>query len=321
VGTARAFPGPGCYKISVTEIIYEDKLVHVTVADGTIRCIAAVTTGIVAEAATRHLLSPTAAAALGRTLTGTLLLGASLKELDRLTVQITGSGPVGGITAEVNARGEVRGYVRHPEADVPLNSDGKFDVQGLIGEGMLYVIRESGYEMGLHRDPYTGSVPLVSGEIAEDFAYYLTTSEQIPSAVMLGVLASNNDFNQAVVRAAGGVMVQIMPGASDETVAHLESSIKRAPHATTLIREGGTPLDLAKSVLAGLEFELMEERPVRFACHCTFDRVVAMIGAFGRAELESMLAEDHGAVINCQFCNETYRLDEAVLGQLIADVD
>jgi molecular chaperone Hsp33 len=292
-------------------------LVHVSAADNTVRCLAAVTSNLVAEAATRHQVTPVVAAALGRTLTGTLLLGSSMKELDRLTVQISGNGPVGGITAEANTRGEVRGYVRNPEADVPLNAEGKFDVRALIGEGMLYVIRESGYELGLHRDPYSGSVPLISGEIAEDFAYYLTKSEQIPAAVMLGVLASNTDDNRAVVRAAGGVMVQIMPGADDSTVARLEASVKNAPHITTSIRNGATPLELARSLLGDLQFELLEEREVRFACPCSYERAVSMIGAFGREELESMLNEDHGAVIICQFCNETYRLDEAVLVELL----
>ena len=296
-------------------------MVHVTAADSTVRCLAAVTTELVAEAATRHETTPVVAAALGRTLTGTLLLGSSLKEVDRLTVQIAGDGPVGGITAEANARGEVRGYVKNPRADVPLKAEGKFDVRSLIGNGMFYVIRESGYELGLHRDPYRGSVPLISGEVAEDFAYYLTKSEQIPSAVMLGVLATNDDFNRAVVRASGGVMVQIMPGASDEVVGQLEASIKSAPHTTELIREGATPLELARMVLGDLPYELLDERKVRYVCSCSYERAVSMIGAFDRKELEAMLREDGGAVINCQFCNQTYRLDEAALSELIERAD
>lgn len=296
-------------------------MVHITAGDSTVRCLAAVTTELVAEAAIRHETTPVVAAALGRTLTGTLLLGSSLKEVDRLTVQIAGDGPVGGITAEANARGEVRGYVRDPRADVPLNSDGKFDVRSLIGNGMFYVIRESGYELGLHRDPYRGSVPLISGEVAEDFAYYLTKSEQIPSAVMLGVLASNDDFNNAVVRAAGGVMVQIMPGASDEVVSQLEASIKTAPHTTELIREGATPLELARMVLGDLTYELLDERKVSYVCSCSYERAVSMIGAFDRKEVEAMLREDAGAVINCQFCNQTYRLDEVALQELLARIN
>ena len=165
-----------------------DTLVRATAAEGRIRCMAAVTTETVSEAARRHGTTGTVSAALGRTLTGVLLLGAGQKEFDRLTVQIECDGPVGGITAETNAAGRVRGYVRNPEADVPLNASGKFDVSAVVGGGMFYVTYESGFEIGLYREPYRGAVPIVSGEIGEDFAYYLAKSEQVPSAVMLGVL-------------------------------------------------------------------------------------------------------------------------------------
>lgn len=285
-------------------------LVHGTAADGTVRCMAAVTTNLVAEAAVRHDLWPTVAAALGRTLTGTLLLASSLKELDRLTVQIAGSGPVGGITAEANARGEVRGYVKNPEADAPFNAQGKLDVRAVVGEGMLYVMRESGYDIGLYREPYRGSVPLVSGEIGEDFAYYLLKSEQIPSAVMLGV---HLQPEQPYVTAAGGLMIQIMPGAEEQTVAAIESSVNRTPHVTQMIREGASPTDLLRSALGSLDFELLDERPVSFTCQCSYERAVSIISSIEHAELESMLREDHGAVMTCHFCNETYRLDEEQL--------
>src|ERR1051325_726676 len=243
------------------EGLQQDRLIHGTAADGTVRCMAAVTTNLVAEAARRHDLWPTVAAALGRTLTGTLLLGSSLKELDRLTVQIVCDGPIGGITAEANARGQVRGYVRNPEAHAPYNEKGKFDVRAVVGQGMFYVTRESGYDVGLYRDPYRGSVPLVSGEIAEDFAFYLMKSEQIPSAVMLGV---HLQPEAPYVSAAGGVMIQIMPGADEKTVAAIESSISRTPQVTRLIRDGAGPIDLLRTALGSMEFELLAERPVSF---------------------------------------------------------
>src|SRR3982751_450901 len=234
-----------------------DTLIHGTAADGTVRCMATVTTNLVAEAARRHDLWPTVAAALGRTLTGTLLLGSSLKELDRLTVQIISDGPIGGITAEVNARGQVRGYVRNPEANAPYNDKGKFDVRAVVGEGMFYVTRESGYDVGLYRDPYRGSVPLVSGEIAEDFAYYLTKSEQIPSAVMLGVhLQPEKPF----VSAAGGLMIQMMPGANEKIISVIESTVGMMPQTTSLIREGACPIDLLHAALGEIEFELLGEK-------------------------------------------------------------
>lgn len=293
-----------------------DMLVHGTAADGTVRCMAAVTTNLVAEAAQRHDLWPTVAAALGRTLTGTLLLGASLKELDRLTVQIVCDGSIGGITAEANARGQVRGYVKNPEADAPYNERGKFDVRAVVGEGMFYVMRESGYDIGLYRDPYRGSVPLASGEIGEDFAYYLLKSEQIPSAVMLGVhLQPATPY----VAAAGGLMIQIMPGADDKTVAAIEASVSRAPQVTQMIREGALPADMLRAALGEIEFEILDEIPVSFTCPCSYERAVSIISSIDHAELELMLREDQGAAMTCHFCNETYRLDEAALKAVIGD--
>ena len=179
-----------------------DKLIHATAAGGTIRVLSAITTGVVAEAVRRHQPAPTASAALGRVLTGTLLMAGTLKDFDRLTVKMECSGAIGGIVAEATTEGGVRGYVKNPDADVPWRQDGKFNVRGVIGTGMFYVIRESGFDIGLHREPYTGSVPLVSGEIAEDFAFYLAKSEQIPSAVLLGVLLQNSE---PYVAASGGV--------------------------------------------------------------------------------------------------------------------
>jgi molecular chaperone Hsp33 len=278
---------------------------------------AAVTTYAVAEAARRHHTSPTVAAALGRTMTGTLLLGASLKELDRLTTQIVTEGPVGGITAETNAHGEIRGYVRNPDAEAPLNGHGKLNVSEIVGKGTLYVIRESGYSEGLYREPYRGSVPLISGEIAEDFAYYLTKSEQIPSAVKLGVLVHANETERHYVSAAGGIMIQIMPGATEETISAIERSVASTPHTTTLIREGATPVDLLKVALGPLEFQLLEEKPVSFSCTCSYDRAVSIVSSVDRKEVESMLAEDKGAVMTCHFCNETYRLDEEALNNIL----
>jgi molecular chaperone Hsp33 len=293
-----------------------DTLVHGTAADGTIRCMAAVTTNLVAEAARRHDLWPTVAAALGRTLTGTLLLGSSLKELDRLTVQIVSDGPIGGITAEANSLGQVRGYVRNPEAHAPYNEKGKFDVKAVVGEGMFYVTRESGYDVGLHRDPYRGSVPLVSGEIAEDFAFYLTKSEQIPSAVMLGV---HLQPKVPYVTAAGGLMIQMMPGAEEKTISAIEATVSRMPQATTMIRDGARPVDLLRGALGGIELELLDEKPVSFACSCSYERAVSLISSIDPKELELMLHEDKGAVMTCHFCNETYRLDEAELKNIMQE--
>lgn len=304
-------------RLTEQEELPGDTLVRAAAADGSVRCMATVTTNAVAEAVARHRTSPTVAAALGRTLTGALLLGSSLKELDRLTVQIVSDGPVGGITAEANARGQVRGYVRNPEADVPLNQNGKFDVRGVVGEGMLYVTYESGYEIGLYRDPYRGSVPLVSGEIAEDFAYYLSKSEQIPSAVMLGVLVRGRPSGETFIEAAGGLIIQIMPGADERIVSAVETAVGKTPHTTTLIRDGARPADMLRTALGDIDFEILEERGVAFVCSCSYERAVSLIASIDPTELEIMLHEDRGAAMTCHFCNATYRIDEATMTEML----
>lgn len=298
-----------------------DLLIYGLAANKTIRCMAAITTNTVAEAARRHRTSPTATAALGRTMTGALLLGSSLKELDRLTVQIICDGLIGGISVEANANGEVRGYVRNPDADVPLNEKGKLDVRGIVGNGMLYVMREAGFEIGFRPEPYKGSVPIVSGEIAEDFAYYLKTSEQIPSAVLLGVhVRTTKDFDGIIVTAAGGVMIQMMPGADEKAIEEIENAINRTTQSTTeMIQNGFSTNDLLRAVLGKIEFEVLEEKAVRFSCQCSYERAVSMVTALDIAEIESMLNEDKGAAITCHFCNETYTLDEATLEKILKE--
>ncbi len=292
-----------------------DKLVYGTAVDGTVRVMAAITTDIVAEAMRRHETSPTVSAAFGRVLTGTLMLGASLKEFDRLTVKIDCDGAVGGLVAEATNQGTVRGYVKNPHAELPPKANGKFDVSGIVGKGTLYVIRESGYDIGLYREPYVGSVPLVSGEIAEDFAYYMAKSEQIPSAVLLGVLLQNTE---PFVTASGGVMIQMMPGANEHIATMIEDTIGHAPHLTSVITEGATPQDLLKLVLGVIDFEILEERAVAFSCNCSFERAVSLISSLGRTEVTSMLEEDKGAKMTCGFCNEIYTLDEPDLQKMLA---
>ena len=291
-----------------------DKLIHGIAAGGSIRFMAAITTDITTEAVRRHQTSPTVSAAMGRVLTGTLLLGASLKEYDRLTVKIEADGAVGGIIAEATVDGRVRGYVKNPDVELPPKANGKFDVSGIIGGGMFYVIRESGFELGLHREPYVGSVPITSGEIAEDFAYYLGKSEQIPSAVLLGVLLQPEE---PLVRASGGVMIQILPGANEHLVTMIEDTIGHAPHLTSIISEGATAEDLVKLALGEIDFEVLEEKEIGFACNCSFERAVSLIASLGRAEVSSMLREDQGAQMTCGFCNEVYTLDEKDLQQIL----
>lgn len=276
---------------------------------------ATITTETVAEAIRRHQTSPTVTAAFGRVLTGTLLLGSSLKEFDRLTVRIECDGAVKGIVAETTAKGKVRGYVRNPQAELPPKEDGKFNVSGIVGSGMFHVTREAGYDVGAYYAPYHGSVPLVSGEMGEDFAYYLAKSEQIPSAVLLGVLLQNAE---PFVKAAGGVILQMMPGANEHIITMIEDTIRHAPHLTSIIGENTMPHDLAKLALGEIDFEVLEEKEVGFACNCSMERAISLIGSLGREEVESMLREDKGAQMTCGFCNETYILDESQLEQILA---
>lgn len=291
-----------------------DKLVQGTAAGGTIRVLAAITTRVLEEAIRRHRTSPTVSAAFGRVLTGTLLLGATFKDFDRLTVKIESDGPVGNIVAETTGNGNVRGYVRNPEAELPPAGNGKFNVKGIVGDGTFYVIRESGFDMGFHKDPYVGSVPIVSGEIAEDFAYYLAKSEQIPSAVLLGVLFRGT---QPFVAASGGVLVQMLPGANEHIITMIEDTIRHAPHLTSVIKEGATPEDLLRLALGEIDFEILEETNVEFRCNCSQDKAVSLIASLGNDEVASMLAEDKGATMTCGFCNETYRLDESELENIL----
>jgi molecular chaperone Hsp33 len=295
--------------------VQQDHLIQATAADATVRALAVVATNLVDEACRRHGTSPTASAALGRTLAGALMLGRTFKDLERITLQFRCDGALGGITAEASAHGTVRGYVRHPAADLPLNERGKLDVRGIVGGGTLYVIREAGVEIGLAKEPYRGAVPLVSGEIAEDLAYYLTVSEQINSAISLGVFI---EPEQGRVSAAGGFLIQLMPGAEAETIAALEASIARAPQASALIRGGADAEALLQTVLGEIPFEVLDQRPVEFRCTCSYDRAAHIVSCLGREEVEDMLVKDKGAELTCHFCSAVYWLDEAALEKILA---
>ncbi len=291
-----------------------DKLIHGIAADATVRVMAAITTETVREAVRRHDTSPTASVALGRVLTGTLLLGSSLKDFDRLTVKIESKGSVEGIVAEAIADGKVRGYIKNPLADLPQKPDGSFDVRGIVGKGMFIVTRESGFEIGLHREPYIGSVPIETGEIAEDFAHYLMKSEQIPSAVLLGVLLQPE---APFVTCAGGVMIQMLPSADPNVAVMIEDTILHAPSLTSAIKEGATPEDLLKMTLGLIDYEILGEKAVKFECNCSMERAVQLIASLGKPEVRSMLEEDQGATMTCGFCSTVYTLGEDDLRKLL----
>jgi len=291
-----------------------DKLIHGLAADSTVRVMAAITTETVREAVRRHQTSPTASVALGRVLTGTLLLGSSLKDFDRLTVKIESNGSVGGIVTETVAGGKVRGYIKNPLADLPQKADGTFDVRGIVGKGTFIVIRESGFDLGLHREPYIGSVPIESGEIAEDFAHYLLKSEQLPSAVLLGVLLQPE---APFVASAGGVMIQMLPTADPNVAVMIEDTILHAPPLTMAIKDGATAEDLLKMTLGIIDYEILGENEVRFECNCSQERAVQLVASLGRTEVKSMLEEDKGATMTCGFCSTVYTLGEDDLRKIL----
>jgi len=314
-----------------------DKLIHATAADNQLRCLAAVTTNLVGDACRRHRTFPTASAALGRVLTGGLLLGSGVKDLEKLTVHFDCEGPIGSIVAQADPYGNVRGYVSNPEADaVEMNERGKFDVRAVVGGGKLYVTRDAGFEIGLMKEPYRGMVPIVSGEIGEDIAYYLAKSEQVNSAVSLGVLmavdgaegnGSENgsheprpaefSLDQLRVAAAGGYIVQMMPSSDEKLVAELERSISRAPYATDMVRSGHSPIEMLQDVLGDLDLLVLDEMEPRFHCQCSRERALLIISALGGKEVEDMIEKDNGAELICHFCNEAYQLSAEELGELL----
>jgi molecular chaperone Hsp33 len=293
-----------------------DRVVTASAASGTISFVAGTTTELVRETQQRHGLAPTAAAAVGRLVTAAALLGSSLKGPERLSLQIGGDGPIGTIAADAWMNADdligVRGYARYPLADLPLNALGKFDVAGVIGRGQLQVTKS--YEIG---QPYVGVVPLETGEIAEDIAGYLSNSQQIPSVVALGVLA-----DPAGIRAAGGVIAQLMPGVDDATIARLEANAAAMPPVTTQMVADADARALIERLAEGLELRAHERvYDVRFDCRCTKERVERALVGLGRDELIKIAKEQPETEATCDFCKKRYVLSSADVEGLLARLD
>lgn len=283
-----------------------DIVARATALDGKVRLFAARTTDLVEEIRRRHDCSPTAAAAVGRTATAAAIMGAMLKGDEKLTVQVKGNGPIGQIVADANANGDVRAYADNPQADLPLNSVGKLDVAGVVGtEGYLHVVKDLGL-----REPYRGSVPIVSGELAEDFTYYFAKSEQTPSAVSLGVLV-DTDYS---IKAAGGWVLQLLPGVAEEDIAELERRIAAMPPVTSMLERGLTPEDMMRELADRLSTVTVS--PLRFQCFCSRERVEQTLVAVGKEELDAMIAETGEAEVVCHFCNEKYQFNDGELKAL-----
>ncbi|MDY6898280.1 MAG: Hsp33 family molecular chaperone HslO [Cyanobacteriota bacterium] len=291
-----------------------DQLIRATAADGGIRAVGAITTKLTSVARERHKLSYVATAALGRSMTAGLLMASSMKRVgSRVNVRIKGDGPLKGLLVDAGLDGTVRGYVGNPNVELPPNPQGKLDVGGAIGNGFLYVVRDIGYGY-----PYSSTVELVSGEVGEDIAHYLVTSEQTPSAIVLGVFVGAQG-----VTASGGVLIQVLPKAArDEAlVKRLESRIAVLQGFTPLLQAGKNLPEIFQDILGDMGLHIFPETQIlRFHCGCSFDRMLGALKILGEAELQDMIAKDDGAEATCDFCGEVYHASSDQLAELIADL-
>lgn len=274
-----------------------DYIVRAMALDGKIRAFGAITTNLVNELQHRHQATSVVTAAMGRAATVGAIMGIMLKGDDRLTIQVKGGGPIGQIVVDANAKGEVRAYASNPQVNLSLNARGKLDVAGAVGtDGFLYVIKDLGL-----KEPYRGSVEIVSGELGEDFAYYFTQSEQTPSVVGVGVLV-DRDYS---VKIAGGFILQVLPGVSDEDITYIETQLNRIPNVTSLLSEGVTPEDILQRLIPE-EIHFLERKTIEFKCTCNRERLEGVLISLGADELRSMAEENQGAELICSFCKEKY---------------
>lgn len=275
-----------------------DYMVRATAADAQIRAFAVTSRELAETARAAHNTSPVVTAALGRLMTGALMMGSMLKgEEDILTLQIRGAGPVHGLTATADTAGHVKGYADNPSAMMPPNSAGKLDVGGVIGAGVLHVMKD----MGL-KEPYASTVTLQTGEIGDDLTYYFAASEQTPSVVALGVLMNRDN----TVRQAGGFIVQLMPFTSEEVITRLEEKLQKITSVTQLLEEGKKPEEILESVLGEFGLEIMDRMPVSFRCDCSRGRVEKVLVSLGEKELQELIDEGKEVELHCHFCNKSY---------------
>ncbi len=275
-----------------------DYIIRATAADGQIRAFAATTCGLVEYARSAHNTSPVATAALGRLLTAGAMMGVMMKgEDDLLTIKIEGDGPIKGLTVTADSKGNVKGYVFHPEVMLPPNDKGKLDVAGALGIGVLSVIKDIGL-----KDPYVGQTILVTSEIAEDLTYYFATSEQTPSSVALGVLMNRDN----TVRQAGGFILQLLPGASEEIIAKLEKKLSEITSITSMLDAGKTPEMILEEILGKFGLEILDQIPTQFYCNCSKERIEKALISVGKQELQSMIDDGETIEVNCHFCNKHY---------------
>ncbi|MBU8908451.1 Hsp33 family molecular chaperone HslO [Desertibacillus haloalkaliphilus] len=285
-----------------------DYLVKATAFEGKVRAYATQTTEMVGEAVRRQGTWATASAALGRAMTAGLMMGSMLKGDDKITIKIEGDGPIGAIVVDSNAKGETRGYVKNPNVHFDLNEHGKLDVARAVGtEGFLSVVKDLGM-----RENFTGSVPLISGELGEDFTYYFVSSEQVPSSVGVGVLVNPDE----TILASGGFVIQMMPGADDAIIEEIEKRLSQIPPISKLIQAGMPPEEMLYALLGDDNVKILDKMPVAFACSCSKERIANAIIGLGKDEIKAMIEEDGGAETTCHFCNESYVFSKEELEEL-----
>lgn len=286
-----------------------DYIVRATAANSQIRAFAITSRELVEEARTRHNTSPVMTAALGRLLSGGAMMGAMMKgEKDLLTLQIKCGGPAKGLTVTADAKGRVKGYVEVPDVMLPPNSQGKLDVGGALDLGILNVIKDMGM-----KEPYVGQVALQTGEIAEDLTYYFATSEQIPSAVGLGVLMNKDN----TVKQAGGFIIQLLPFTSEEIIGKLEEKIKTIDSVTEMLEKGYTPERILEEILGDLGLEITDTMPAEFSCNCSKERITKALISIGKKDLQEMIDAGKPIEVNCHFCNTNYTFEVDELKEMI----
>ncbi|MED4405620.1 Hsp33 family molecular chaperone HslO [Heyndrickxia coagulans] len=288
-----------------------DYLIKALAYDGQVRAYAAETTETVGEAQRRHYTWPTASAALGRTLTAGTMMGAMLKGDEKITIKVEGGGPIGVILVDANAHGEVRGYVTNPQTHFDLNKKGKLDVRRAVGtDGTLTVVKDLGL-----REHFSGQVPLVSGELGEDFTYYFAASEQVPSAVGVGVLVNPDN----TILAAGGFIIQLMPGTDEKVISEIENKISDTAPISELIREGLSPEEILANLLGKENVQILEKMAVRFECTCSKEKFASAMIGLGKQELRDMIEEDGQAEAVCHFCRQKYHFSREDLEQMLEE--
>ncbi len=291
-----------------------DRIVRAISSDGLVQATAVCTKDLTERARQIHKTLPVGTAALGRTLSAASMMGNALKGHGAsVTLQIKGGGPLGTVLAVADEEGNVRGYVANPSVDIPLRSDGKLDVGGAVGhEGTMTVIKDLRM-----KEPYVGTIDLMGGEIAEDVAAYYVESEQIPTACGLGVLVERDQS----VRSAGGYLIQLLPGADEDTIVKVEGGIMAAPSVTAILNKDPDPEHMLRTVMSDFDLRILESSPIEYKCYCSRDRVERALISLGAEELRAMVAEQGGAQLTCQFCDAVYDFTAAELEEMIAEIE